>query len=78
MFFIFSYFYKFQQMKPRIVYASLYIHDNIKLLVDDKNILYHYILIMFLLALLEKITKPTFVTKLKKNTTMPENIIISS
>lgn len=30
-------------MKPRIVYASLYIHDNIKLLVDGNNILYHYI-----------------------------------
>lgn len=27
----------------KIVYASLYIHDNIKLLVDDNNILYHYI-----------------------------------
>ena len=29
-------------MKPNIVYASLYIHDNIKLLVDGNNILYHY------------------------------------
>lgn len=30
-------------MKTKIIYASLYIHDNIKLLIDDNHILYHYI-----------------------------------